>query len=321
MHAISLLSVLSCLVAMALSWQTEIHQQIGFMADLLISPTTRFAVANLLEPEYNGTLGLAAGWADNVRKDPLYSYSYVWHFISARDDPPNDCGLYYHRDCQKGGCVVQQIANQTRILERCVEDVRDGKIKPTAALDCSNSLKWVAHFVGDVAQPLHTSDRSYGGNAVKVLFNGTQTNLHQVWDKEIIYAMTKSPRGFPPSEGIAPFFTELLARLENDSFRSPRSTWAMCDLDSRRGTYCAEQWAKDSNAIVCDYAYGRWVNGSDLWTGEDQYALGAMPIIEQQIAKAAWRLTGWLNALVERVFNAEIELGGEGRQERLGFNI
>lgn len=65
--------------------------------------------------------------------------------------------------------------------------------------------------------------------------------------------------------------------------------------------------------MVCDYAYGRYVNGSDLLTGEDQYAQGAMHLIEQQIAKAAYRLAGWLDVLVGRVATEKGQSRREGK--------
>ena len=70
-------------------------------------------------------------------------------------------------------------------------------------------------------------------------------------------------------------------------------------------------WAKDSNAIVCDYAYGRYTNGSDLY--KDGYAAGAFHIVELQLAKAAWRTAGWLNTLANaylRVPGVEVENRG-----------
>lgn len=178
-------SAVAALTAFALpthSWHTEVHNQIGFMAELLISDATREMISQVLapEPEYQGSLGRAAAWADVVRRGP-HAYSYTWHFISAKDNPPNDCGLYYHRDCQKTGCVVQQISNQTSILEKCLVARRDGKDKESPdKIVCSQALKWIAHFAGDVAQPLHTSERAIGGNGIKVKFNGTDTNLHEV---------------------------------------------------------------------------------------------------------------------------------------------
>ena len=48
-------------------------------------------------------------------------------------------------------------------------------------------LKLLVHFVGDIHQPLHVGrieDR--GGNDIKVKWFGQQTNLHRVWDSQII---------------------------------------------------------------------------------------------------------------------------------------
>lgn len=86
----------------------------------------------------------------------------------------------------------------------------------------------------------------------------------------------------------------------------------MCDWDWQRDTYCPELWAQDSNALVCDYAYGRlpagYDNGTDLLTDSD-YARGAFHIVENQMAKAAWRLSGWLNYITHAYFrDSEMDL-------------
>lgn len=183
MRSGAIVNALATLITLAnpvRSWQSEVHNQIGFMAEQLINDATREMIAHVLEPEYQGSLGRAGAWADTVRRT-THSYSYYWHFISARDSPPNDCGLYYHRDCQKEGCVVQQISNQTGILERCLVAHHNGKGNDSPPkIVCSEALKWITHFAGDVAQPLHTSERDIGGNKIKVKFNGTDTNLHEV---------------------------------------------------------------------------------------------------------------------------------------------
>jgi hypothetical protein len=49
--------------------------------------------------------------------------------------------------------------------------------------------------------------------------------------------------------------------------------------------------------------YSQITNGSDL--GTDGYALGAVPIVELQISKAAYRLGTWLNKLVAGVEDVE----------------
>jgi hypothetical protein len=47
-------------------------------------------------------------------------------------------------------------------------------------LQCSYALKWVVHFLGDIAQPLHASGRAAGGNGIEVVFGNLTTELHAV---------------------------------------------------------------------------------------------------------------------------------------------
>jgi hypothetical protein len=129
-----------------------------------------------------------------------------------------------------------------------------------------------------------------------------------MWDRFILYSQTGHPDGFSATE-IDPYFVQLRQRIWEDRFREPRQEWNMCDMDARRGTYCPELWAKDSNAIVCDYGYGRYVNGTDLL--DSGYASGAIHIVEQQLAKAAWRLSGWFNFLAYRLLGANGDLISE----------
>lgn len=166
----------------ASAWYLEVHNQIGYVADKLLTDRAKWMVNQILEPEYEGSIGRAAAWADTVSRSTA-PYSYNWHWISARDNPPDDCGLYYHRDCQAGGCVVQQIMNQTRIFEDCLGRVKNGDYERNQT--CEMSLKWIFHFVMDVCEPMHTSLRAYGGNTFKVKFGGVDTNLHQVCTEPI----------------------------------------------------------------------------------------------------------------------------------------
>jgi hypothetical protein len=47
--------------------------------------------------------------------------------------------------------------------------------------------KFIAHFVGNVHQPLHVSHaRDRGWNDIKVYFFGDNANLHSVWDSGMI---------------------------------------------------------------------------------------------------------------------------------------
>jgi hypothetical protein len=150
------------------------------MAETFFTPRTTTVLAKILEPQYNGSVGRAAAWADAYAHTSEGRFSYQWHWIDTHDDPPQSCHLEYSKDCAKGGCVVSAIANQTNILRLCIQDVKAGQLSGGTNLTCSYALKWVAHFLGDINQPLHASGRAAGGNFYNVTFGGAPTELHAV---------------------------------------------------------------------------------------------------------------------------------------------
>ena len=88
--------------------------------------------------------------------------------------PPQTCSVSYNRDCpSKGGCVISALANNTQIFRQCLDD-NDVSIR------CSNALKFLVHFMGDITQPLHCSAKSRGGNGIEVIFENKQEKLHAV---------------------------------------------------------------------------------------------------------------------------------------------
>ena len=311
-----------------------VHNQIGFMAEAFFTPHTTKVLSSLLEAKYNGSVGRAAAWADGYAHTAEGRFSYQWHWIDSHDHPSESCALDYDQDCSKGGCVVSAIANQTRILRECVARVhRSGDVLQSSEagnLTCSQALMWVAHFLGDVHQPLHTSGRNVGGNTYKVIFGGVSTQLHavsaldhlfvsffystsscspyppplimhttnltshQVWDGFIPYFSANVSHPFS-NQHIDPFFTTLVTRIQQGAFFEAPSLWLACS-DPTTPDVCALSWARESNRWTCDYVWSRVHNDTDL--GTDGYATGAVPIVELQISKAAYRLGTWLNRLV-----------------------
>jgi hypothetical protein len=154
--------------------------QIGFVAETFFTSKTASVLAEILEPQYNGSVGRAAAWADAYAHTNEGRFSYQWHWIDTHDWAPQHCHLDFENDCAKGGCVVSAIANQTRILRQCIQQVTTGALGGGTNLTCSYALKWVAHFLGDIHQPLHASGRAAGGNLYKVKFGNVSTELHAV---------------------------------------------------------------------------------------------------------------------------------------------
>jgi hypothetical protein len=103
---------------------------------------------------------------------------------------------------------------------------------------------------------------------------------------------------------IDPFFSGLASRIRKDQFYEAPYMWLACS-DPFTSEACATSWATESNRWTCGYVYSQITNGSDL--GTNGYARGAVPIVELQISKAAYRLGTWLNKLVAGIAGTVIE--------------
>ncbi|KAH9863879.1 hypothetical protein J1614_009811, partial [Plenodomus biglobosus] len=285
----------SGLLASVAAWNVDVHNQIGFMAEQFFEPETKAVLAELLEPKYNGSVGRAAAWADAYAHTAEGRFSYQWHWIDTHDNAPEYCHLDYEKDCAKGGCVVSAIANQTGILRECIQDLKSGAVSGGSNLTCSYALKWVAHFFGDVHQPLHANARAVGGNTYKVIFANVTTQLHAVWDQYIPY-FAASVSGPFSNQSIDPFFSRLVSRIRKSDFHSLPALWLACSNPSTP-EICATTYAKESNKWDCDYVWKKARNDTDLET--NGYAQGGVPIVELQISKAAYRLGTWLNEMAK----------------------
>lgn len=141
-------------------------------------------------------------------------------------------------------------------------------------------------------QPLHTEDESRGGNDIDVLFDGDRTNLHAVWDTSI-------PVKIVGGEADGAEDERRQARRWADALyargRAARSRGSCTNVATAED--CALVWAGDANRYVCSYVLRddvQGVEGKELGGG---YYAGAVPIVEELIAKAGYRLGEWINGL------------------------
>ncbi len=125
-------------------------------------------VARLLALEDTERLADISTWADEHRSPATAR----WHFVNLG----RDCRYRPDEHCPDGQCVVEAIRRQSKVLESSASDV-----------DRLKALKYLAHLVADVHQPLHAGfaeDR--GGNSFQLQWAGRGSNLHRVWDSGLI---------------------------------------------------------------------------------------------------------------------------------------
>jgi hypothetical protein len=129
-------------------------------------------VLKAVEQALDGTsFSDASVWMDEVRREKRYYHMAPWHYVNLEK------GAKYKKHNKE-----ENVINELRFYVKKLNN-RNKYDKNEIAV----FLKILFHLVGDLHQPLHTgygSDR--GGNNVFVQMNGKATNLHGVWDYEII---------------------------------------------------------------------------------------------------------------------------------------
>src|SRR5262249_42514141 len=141
-------------------------------------------------------------------------------------------------NCGPEGCVLRAIGQSARVVA-----------DPAApAEERRQALKLLAHFVGDIHQPLHVSyPKDRGGNSIMVAIcdpgckaahtcdSDCETlKLHKVWDVQIIGSHHQA-------DSVA-----LAHQLRNGISAQQRQTWRVLDV----GT-----WTTESFALAEDVAY------------------------------------------------------------------
>ncbi|KAI8814280.1 S1/P1 nuclease-domain-containing protein [Cladochytrium replicatum] len=217
-------------------------------------------------------------WADQVKSQSAYSWSKVLHYSDAGDNPPTSCSYSYSRDCADGKCVVGAIGNYTsRVCSSSVSNAQKAE-----------AVKFLAHFFGDITQPLHICGKLTGGNDQSVTYDGSSTNLHSIWDTQ----MVESRMSDAYSNSLSTYVSSLVTAIKTGKYASVANGWASC---TSSGTTCPEQWAADSDKLDCSVVWTSNVGSADL---SGSYYNTAAPYIDQQLAKGGYRLGVWLNRIL-----------------------
>lgn len=261
MNRLAPLLALACLVSAgdALAWSAEGHRVVARIADAGLTPEARAVVDRLLAGEVDPTLAGVAAWADELRdhQPEKGRRTARWHYINF----DGRCGFEPPRDCPGNNCVVTQANMNYRVL---ADTAKPDEVRAEA-------LKFVVHLVGDLHQPLHASPRDdKGGNEYQVNLHGEGSNLHRIWDGTII-----ERRGLAAADHA----DEL---LETPPADDPT-------LHSDRPVL---EWALESCRLVEE---GRVYPAEGLHVIDDAFLDERLPLAEQRLREAGYRLAGLLN--------------------------
>ncbi|KAK9706651.1 hypothetical protein RND81_07G142000 [Saponaria officinalis] len=280
-------SLVYCLIFVvgAQAWSKEGHTMTCQIAQNLLEPEALHAVKNLIPEHLNGNLSALCVWPDQVRHWYKYRWSSPLHFI---DSPDDSCSFDYNRDCHdshgvKDMCVAGAIQNYTSQLGHYREGTSDRRYNMTEA------LLFLSHFMGDIHQPLHcghTTDE--GGNTIELRWFRHKSNLHHVWDREIILTAMKDYY----DKDMNLLLQDIEGNFTDGIWSDDVSSWTDCtNLHD-----CVTKYASESINIACKWGYKGVEPGMTL---SDEYFNTRLPFVMKRIAQGGVRLAMILN----KVFN------------------
>src|SRR5690606_3270989 len=222
------------------------HALVCQMAYAQLSESVQKKVDALVAKSPEKHFSVACAWPDNVRDQKRYEHTKPWHFVNI----PRSATSVSANDCPKQGCLLSAIAEMQQRLQN----------KPDADWQ---ALLFLGHFIADLHQPMHVSyfdDR--GGNRTSVRFLGDKTNLHHLFDGDIL-----GKRNF--RQQAPQWLTTISAEQQQQWQQGDVLSWAGESLQITRAIYAH---LPVSHKISSDY--------------RDTFA----PQLEQQLKKASVRL-------------------------------
>ncbi len=157
----------------SMAWSLTGHRVVGEVADSYISKKTRKEIEKILGTE---SLAMAGNWADFIKSDPAYAYLSNWHYANFPD----------HLDYAafKNSLAQDTSVNVYTKINFLAAELKN---KDLAADKKTIYLRLLIHLVGDIHQPMHLARKDdNGGNGIKVLWFNQPTNLHRLWDDQLI---------------------------------------------------------------------------------------------------------------------------------------
>jgi len=229
-------------------WGKTGHRVIGQIAQDNLTPKAQKEISDLL---YGETLATVSTWADEIRSDSSYDSYKVWHYVNMPLDKKYD--------------EVEHTQDNVVIgIQKCIAVLKDNSASKEEKIF---HLRFLVHLVGDIHQPLHVGRaEDYGGNKIYVEFFKDGTNIHRVWDTDMIENFNMS-------------YTEISEYLQSYKKQDFAQGDAIC-------------WANESQQIV-KKVY-------EIEVGEQlsySYIYSNFYIVKDRLYRAGIRLANLLNSI------------------------
>ena len=259
----------------AFAWGATGHRSIALIAEQHMNLAALKKTHAILDGH---NLSYVANWADEIRSQPkIYGYTFDWHYTTWQDE---DERFHAGLENKASGFLLSQVNQQLAVLKN-----------PAASQsDKAFALKFVVHLLGDLHQPLHVGGgNDKGGNACRVTWHGKPTNLHAVWDSEMIERSNLS------YTELAEFSSQTRTSQQTKQWQSSSiEAWAQESKMLRRKIYPAEVQAPNAPVTYLTYCQENVAPEAMPKLGYE-YSYQFDQIVRDRIYQAGVRLAKVLN--------------------------
>ncbi len=256
MRRITILLVALFATLQAFAWGQKGHDVTAAIAENHLTPRAAQTIDRVLAGH---SAVYYSNWLDNASHRPAYAHTKTWHYINVDE-----------------GQTLESMPRNAKgdVLKAVEELVRDLKKGGLSAVEEAEKLKMLIHLVGDMHCPMHAGHLSdLGGNRIVVLFFDKATNLHSVWDSDIVEAAHRWS------------YTEWQHQIDRQSDDEVAALTA--------GT--PEEWVRETLEI-CTGIYALTPAGTKI---SYDYIAEAAPVVERQLLRGGLRLARLLNEIYD----------------------
>ena len=249
------LSLIYLFVFDTADWGQKGHRVVGSVAEQYLSKKAKRAVNKLLDGQ---RLTYVSNFADDIKSDARYDSLYTWHYINIAKGKQYDPATAN----PKGDLVTG--------INYCISTLQN---QQASHEERQVALKLLVHFVGDLHQPMHVGHPdNRGGNDIKLKWWGRNTNLHRVWDSDMINSYELSA-------------AELTEKLPKPNARQVKQ-WQQDPM---------LQWVRESQ-LLADELYDNLPKGKSK---EYRYRYKYFATAQERLLQGGVRLAGILNRVFQ----------------------
>jgi S1/P1 Nuclease len=283
-----------CVTTPAHAWGDEGHEIVALIAQHYLDPAVATRVDSILAADAthltpNTNIDFEATWADKYRESGTapYNETHNWHFVDLEISGPDLKSACFGEPALNGALASAGPA-QDCVVDKINEFAAELKDPATTDQERLYALQFILHFVGDLHQPLHSSDNNdRGGNdekvkAVPALPSSAGKSsgvLHGFWDTQFVALQGKSA-------------STVAKRLITKITQAQRTKWSS-------GT--PADWANETFAVSKVNAYGPLPapTSPHNYTLPKAYVTNAKGVVVTQLSKAGVRLAFVLNSALQ----------------------